>query len=125
MVEESFVVELDNVIQKTCKQIFKNFLNLSKESNVELNDLEFDITNLPEVQEFLKEKELDEFFNVIFKASIRGGLKVDWQYKHCTLHPSGYYILPDNYKEANLYDILKECIKQDTNCPNIMHLQVK
>ena len=53
-----------------------------------------------------------------------GEADILFYYKGKKVEGQGYYVLPKNYKPVSNYKILQECIKQDTNTPDIKYLEI-
>lgn len=54
-----------------------------------------------------------------------GDVKIKFLYKFTPIQPKGFYILPDDYVKPSIFQILEECVKQDTSEPKIYHLQTR
>lgn len=64
----------------------------------------------------------DQFRFVVENAN--GRAKMTYYYSEVKVQPQGYYILPENYREVPLLEMLQECVKQDTYAPDIKPLQI-
>lgn len=64
----------------------------------------------------------DQFRFVVENAN--GKAKMTYYYNEVKVQPQGYYLLPTNYREVPLLEMLQECVKQDTYAPDIKPLQI-
>lgn len=74
-------------------------------------------------KELLEEFGLNEKFNFSI-TNENGSGKMNYFYNGSKIKPESYYLLPDNYREVSLMEMFQECIRQNTNQPDIKHLQV-
>lgn len=115
---EQFINELNEVNEKE----WEKFYNALKDKEIKLSTVRFVIE--PD-KEMLDKYGLNENITFISNVRFTGEGKMEYYYKNLELDPECYYIRPDNYTEVTLLEILQECIKQDTNTPDIKQLEIK
>lgn len=62
------------------------------------------------------------YFSV--NLAVKNHAYVNFYYKNKKINPVCYYVQPKGAKYVDQIDILKECLLQDTNEPNIKHLEL-
>ena len=108
-----FIKELNTIVQNLYSEKIRNLIKDGLLSfKIKLNDTK--INNL------LNKYNLENF-SIHIKLDY--GLKTEYCYKDIDIKPKGYWILPNNSREPELLEILRECIMQDTYEPDITHLQ--
>lgn len=113
---EEFTKMLDEVSLKKWEEIYDVLKNIK-----DINSISF--TVFP-TKEKLSEFNLTEDFNFMIENK-NGSGKMKYFYKSYPVQPESYYLLPENYREVPLLEMLLECVKQDTHKPDIKHLQVQ
>lgn len=67
----------------------------------------------------------EDYFSITVNFTV-GNLYIDveFYYKDKRVNPKCYYIRPKGARYVDQIDILKECLLQDTNEPDITHLEL-
>jgi hypothetical protein len=108
---EEFIKDLDSMAKPTWSEIFKR-LKGTTVINVEFRvDVDY---------EFLLKYKLNE--NITFIVDSSDG-QMNYYYKGRKMEPVHYYLRPANYTEVSTLRMLQECIKQDTNTPDIRKIE--
>ncbi len=111
---DKFFKTLDTEVRKQWKKIISHLTD-----DLHITGFEFEVILSDET---LHDFGLNPDIRFLIKATPRGG-ETKYHYKGIPIDPQGYYILPDDYREAPTIEILLECIKQDSFKPDIKHLQ--
>jgi hypothetical protein len=83
---------------------------------------------IPVGEEFLTKYNLQSSgleFKLIVTNDESASAKIEPCFYTTPIKPQGFYLLPDDYEEVGVLDIVQEAVKQNTYDPNIMHLQSK
>lgn len=116
MKNEKFIQELEKVNQEN----YKKFIDSLNNHDLEIQSVAI-ITKLS--SELIQEFELNDDVSFVCQMNSEKG-KMKYFYKNIELDPDCYYMRPHNYRSVSTLEILQECIKQDTNKPDIKKLEV-
>lgn len=120
--ENKFFEDLDKVVRPKWSAICEK---MKGESIVSI-EIEIDNCDIKEVFNKYLEDNKDYFHIHLATSSYdrRRCLDINYYYKGKRVDPICYYVKPKCAKRASQLDILRECIRQDTNNPDIRHLEM-
>lgn len=121
---EKFVQDFDSHFNDKCKEYVSDVIKINQKHNLEISEISVNLSTLEGLEEFYKKYDLNMDITPHLHFSTIDGFRMQWYYKGNKLYPQGHYILPSPYREPELLEILKECIKQDTHSPDIKELQL-
>jgi len=113
---QEFTKKLDEISLKKWEEIYEALKGIT--------DIQAITFTIFPSKEMLSEFNLTEDFNFMIENK-NGHGKMKYFYKNYQVQPESYYLLPENYREVPLLEMLLECVKQDTHKPDIKHLQVQ
>ena len=113
----NFFNELDTVVKRGWEEVTSHI----KECITNVISFEY-VANLDKDIK-LKYGLNDDIVFVIKIDSIRVEGETQYYYKGRKMEPICYYLRPDDYHEVSTLTMLRECIRQDTNKPDIMFLE--
>lgn len=118
--ERQLFKDLDEIIMPICNELY----NKIKDYNVIGIKLEVNDENVKSIfNKYIKSSE--DYFSITINFTVKNlHGEVDFYYKDKKINPKCYYIRPKGVRYVDQIDILKECLLQDTNEPDITHLEL-
>lgn len=111
---KEFIKHLDELSNKKWLEIFEALKDVK-----DIYSISFSIFPSEELlAEFNLNKDIH--FSIV---NNNGDGKMKYFYKKMAVEPDCYYVRPDNYREVTLLEVLQECIIQDTQNPDIKHIE--
>lgn len=119
--KNNFKKDMDILVKEKVKEIIPIFQEYGiYEAHVEVNADKLDEI----LKKYFTKEEYDNINVTLNINAIQNSCEVYFYYKKRRIESQGHYILPKNYKPVSTLEILKECIKQDTNTPDIKSLEM-
>ena len=113
---EEFINQLDELNKKEWTEIYEALKSVTDVFSI--------CFNIYPSQDILSKFGLTKDIN--FSVINNNGYgKMKYYYKGRKVEPECYYLRPNNYSEVSLLEVLHECIAQNTNTPDIKHLEVQ
>lgn len=118
--EKEFTDKIDIIVNEKLKA----FESIRKEYRIYMYQMFIDDERLTKILEETFGGE-SKYISLCIRFSLLYDAKLDavWEYKNKTIRPNGHYVRPNKSRFITINETLRECIKQDTNTPDVKELE--